>query len=32
MSGQEQLPVLALPDGTTVIREDAIVAWAAAQL
>lgn len=29
ISGQEQLPVLALPDGTTVIREDAIVAWAA---
>jgi glutathione S-transferase len=28
ISGQEQLPVLALPDGTTVIREDAIVAWA----
>jgi glutaredoxin len=29
ISGQEQLPVLALPDGTTVIREAAIVAWAA---
>ena len=29
ISGQEQLPVLALPDGTTVNREDAIVAWAA---
>src|SRR5229473_1160825 len=29
ISGQEQLPVLALPDGTTIIREAAIVAWAA---
>jgi glutathione S-transferase len=29
ISGQEMLPVLALPDGTTVVREDAIVAWAA---
>jgi glutathione S-transferase len=29
ISGQEKLPVLALPDGTTVIREAAIVAWAA---
>ncbi|PYO45275.1 MAG: hypothetical protein DMD33_00030 [Gemmatimonadetes bacterium] len=29
ISGQEMLPVLALPDGTTVIREAAIVAWAA---
>jgi glutathione S-transferase len=29
ISGQEMLPVLALPDGTTVNREDAIVAWAA---
>ena len=29
VSGQEQLPVLALPDGTTVNREKAIVAWAA---
>jgi glutaredoxin len=28
ISGQEQLPVLALPDGTTIIREVAIVAWA----
>jgi glutathione S-transferase len=29
ISGQEMLPVLTLPDGTTVNREDAIVAWAA---
>jgi hypothetical protein len=29
ISGQEKLPVLALPDGTTVNREKAIVAWAA---
>jgi glutathione S-transferase len=29
ISGQEKLPVLALPDGTTVNREAAIVAWAA---
>jgi len=29
ISGQEKLPVLALPDGTTVNRERAIVAWAA---
>jgi len=29
ISGQEMLPVLALPDGATVNREDAIVAWAA---
>jgi glutathione S-transferase len=29
ISGQEMLPVLALPDGTTVNREAAIVAWAA---
>ena len=31
ISGQEMLPVLALPDGTTVNREAAIVAWAAEQ-
>ena len=30
ISGQEKLPVLALTDGTTVNRETAIVAWAAA--
>ena len=29
ISGQEMLPVLALTDGSTVIREAAIVAWAA---
>ncbi|MFL5824356.1 MAG: glutathione S-transferase N-terminal domain-containing protein [Solirubrobacteraceae bacterium] len=29
ISGQEKLPVLALADGTTVNRSDAIVAWAA---
>jgi len=30
MSGQEQLPVLRLPDGTTVNRSAAIIAWAKA--
>jgi glutathione S-transferase len=30
MSGQEKLPVLELPDGTTVIGGAAIIAWAKA--
>ena len=30
MSGQEKLPVLALPDGTTVNGSPAIIAWAGA--
>jgi glutathione S-transferase len=30
MSGQEQLPVLELPDGTTVNGSGAIIAWAKA--
>jgi len=30
MSGQEQLPVLKLPDGTFVNRSAAIIAWAKA--
>jgi len=30
MSGQEKLPVLELPDGTTVNGSDAIIAWAQA--
>jgi glutathione S-transferase len=29
ISGQEKLPVLALPDGTTLNGSDAIIAWAA---
>ena len=28
ISGQEQLPVLRLPDGTTINRSAAIIAWA----
>ena len=31
ISGQEKLPVLALPDGTTINGSTAIVAWAAEQ-
>jgi glutathione S-transferase len=30
MSGQEQLPVLVLPDGTTINRSGPIIAWASA--
>ena len=30
MSGQEQLPVLSLPDGTTINGSKAIIAWAEA--
>ena len=30
MSGQEKLPVLALPDGSTVNGSAAIIAWAQA--
>ena len=30
MSGQEQLPVLRLPDGTTINRSSAIIEWAGA--